>query len=232
MVGTVGWSMGQALTAPGTDTVQVRLAEWGRDHGLGGVVTTLERWQYELNPPPVGGTPDASQLNGLGPTAGARTGPGQGQGRRAVPGARGHPDAPGDRPAGLPGTEQRRGCLPRRGGDPGRPAGDPVGQGPPGQHLHLGAQDVLWIDQKDTSYVLHPGTEGGTNSEVPVSDQINASQRPNLIALFNGGFKIEESQGGYFDQGITVAPLKNGAASEVITKDGHLSMASGAATSR
>lgn len=85
-------------------------------------------------------------------------------------------------------------------------------------------EDVVWIDQKRTSYVLHPGHEGGVNKKVPVPNQIDADAKPNLIALYNGGFKIDESHGGYYDHGVTVAPLVNGAASEVIFKDGHLAV--------
>jgi hypothetical protein len=229
MVGTVGWSVTGALTAPGTDTVQVRLAEWGRDHGLGGVVTTLERWQYELNPPKKGGLADQSLLNGLGPTA-EPPAPGKGKPTTGKPGTPGQ-SVPAD------GVRMRPALVP--------PATPPLnGEGvfhvavttPDGQPIIQLAkvrpdntytsvfEDVLWIDQKHTSYVLHPGTEGGINSKVPVSDQVTVDQRANLVALFNGGFKIEESKGGYYDHGITVAPLVNGAASEVITTDGHLSI--------
>src|SRR5450759_1858143 len=50
------WSIGGALTAPGTDTTAARLAEWGRFHGLGWAVTSLEEVQYKANPPKVGGS--------------------------------------------------------------------------------------------------------------------------------------------------------------------------------
>ncbi|HEY2700927.1 MAG TPA: hypothetical protein VGJ45_36095, partial [Pseudonocardiaceae bacterium] len=53
----VGWSIGGALTAPGTDSTAARLAEWGRDHGFNGAVTWLEKRQYALNQPTVGGAP-------------------------------------------------------------------------------------------------------------------------------------------------------------------------------
>ena len=72
--GTVAWSIADALTSPGTDTVQARLAEWGHDHGLAGVVTTLEQWQYDLNPPSKGGSVDAKQFTDLGPTTAAERG--------------------------------------------------------------------------------------------------------------------------------------------------------------
>lgn len=53
----VGWSIGSALTAPGTDSTAVRLAEWGRDHGFSRVITWLEKQQYALNQHAVGGAP-------------------------------------------------------------------------------------------------------------------------------------------------------------------------------
>jgi hypothetical protein len=81
---------------------------------------------------------------------------------------------------------------------------------------------VSWISGKHVRFVLHPGTEGGASAADPVSDEVTADQRSSLVALFNGGFKLSESEGGFYDNGITVRPLKNGAASEVIYKDGSL----------
>ena len=52
-----GWSLGRALTAPGTDSVAARVAEWARDHHLNWVVDRLEDVQYWLHPPKTGGTP-------------------------------------------------------------------------------------------------------------------------------------------------------------------------------
>ena len=49
------WSIGGALTAPGTDSTSARLAEWARFNGLGWVVSGLEQLQYQMNPPKVGG---------------------------------------------------------------------------------------------------------------------------------------------------------------------------------
>ena len=57
----------QALRAPGSDSVEAKLAEWGRDHGLSREVTLLERIQYDQDPPAVGGTPPG----GIGAPAGA-----------------------------------------------------------------------------------------------------------------------------------------------------------------
>src|SRR5437899_7127186 len=72
--GTLGWSVGRALTYPGKDSSTARLAEWARDHELGFVVNQLEDWQYQLNPPKVGGTLSAdalAQMNATAPAAGS-----------------------------------------------------------------------------------------------------------------------------------------------------------------
>src|SRR3974390_2563808 len=45
------WSIGGALTAPGTDSLDARLAEWARSNNLGWAVDALEHVQYALTPP-------------------------------------------------------------------------------------------------------------------------------------------------------------------------------------
>ncbi|NUR30382.1 MAG: hypothetical protein HOV83_31775 [Catenulispora sp.] len=236
--GTVGWSIAGALTSPGTDTVQARLAEWGRDHGLGGVVSTLEKWQYDLDPPKKGGAVDARQFSDLGPT--------QAPNSAATPSAAGKPSKPGSTPGKsgaptpAPDTIAMQPRMPAPAGltlEAGEgvfqvavqtPAGQPVVQvariRPDAEYTDVAA-DVAWIDQKHSRYVLHPGHEGDLNKTVTtVPNQIDTDARPGLIALFNGGFKISESHGGYYDHGITAAPLVDGAASEVIFKDGHMAV--------
>jgi hypothetical protein len=230
--GTLGWSVAGALTSPGTDTVQARLAEWGRDHGLGGVVTKLEQWQYDLNPPSKGGAVDARQFTDLGPTGASSS-----AGKPSQAGVPSKPGTPSSSPADLIAMAPRLPAPPGLTLEPGEgvfqvavqtPAGQPVVQvariRPDAVYTSVAA-DVLVIDQKHTTYVLHPGHEGGLNSVITtVPNQIDANARPNLIALFNGGFKISESHGGYYDHGVTAAPLVDGAASEVIFKDGHMAV--------
>ena len=55
-IGIVGYSVGGYLTRPGNDSVSQRVAEWGRDHHLGSLVTWLEQVQYSQNKPTKGGT--------------------------------------------------------------------------------------------------------------------------------------------------------------------------------
>lgn len=73
LVASTGASIAPALTAPGTDSVAARLAEWGRDHGLGWAVTLLERVQYAKDAPTVGGS-IAGGLPTVAPDTGSGTG--------------------------------------------------------------------------------------------------------------------------------------------------------------
>jgi hypothetical protein len=45
-----------------------------------------------------------------------------------------------------------------------------------------------------------------------------------LVAAFNGGFKFPQSDGGYYSEGHLVFPLRNGAASLVIYKNGDVTV--------
>lgn len=229
--GTVAWSIAGALTSPGTDTVQARLAEWGRDHGMAGVVSTLEQWQYDLNPPSKGGSVDAKQFTDLGPT----TAPSSAKPSKG--GAAPSKGAPSTSAADVIAMQPRMPAPPGLTLEPGEGEfqvavqtanGQPVVQvariRPDSVYTGVTA-DIAVINQKHSSFVLHPGHEGGLNSIITgVPNQIDTNARPNLIALFNGGFKISESHGGYYDHGVTAAPLVDGAASEVIFKDGHMAV--------
>jgi len=202
-----GWSVAGALAAPGTDSTAARLAEWGRDHGFDGVITWLEKVQY--TPPPTGGEPP---------------------GGIAAPSGEVHPDHGrlGDR-AGLP--------LP--------PTMAPLADGPalPGEgvwhvvatvHGHPAVQvaslrpdadhtsflaGLMWLDPTYVRGQLQPGftDPGGTWQ---ASDQITPSLATHVVAAFNAGFRLSASRGGYYSEGRTVRPLRDGAASLVLNKDG------------
>ena len=50
------------------------------------------------------------------------------------------------------------------------------------------------------------------------------------MARIDGGFKIKDSEGGYYDYGQTVVPLRNGSASFVIYANGTVTVAEWDAT--
>ena len=60
----LAWSIGGALTAPGTGTAAARLTKWGRSHGLGWVVSDT---QYKSGPAKVAARP-AGKIPSVSPS--------------------------------------------------------------------------------------------------------------------------------------------------------------------
>lgn len=209
LAGTVlGTSVVAALRAPGTDSVAARLAEWARDHGFDGLVTWLEKQQYEYKPPPTGGVPfggipripgmPATPLDALGPA-----------GLPAPPTL--HP------PAGLP-------PLPGEGEWDtvatvrGRPAVRVAHVRPDREHTSF-LVGVMWIDPTLVRGQLHPGFQDPGSASLAATSLTAAEQRT-VVAVFNGGFRLSASHGGYYSEGHTARPLVDGAASLVLRTDG------------
>ncbi|NJP47407.1 phosphodiester glycosidase family protein [Actinacidiphila epipremni] len=214
-VGTLGWSVGQALTYPGKDSTSARLAEWARDHELGFVVDKLEDVQYALDPPKVGGSLPADALARMKATQGAVPTPAHVPAHPLVP-LRAPLRAPVS-PA-LPGEGVYRTLATAH--------GEPIVQGtyvrPDGEHTSYEAA-VAWISGKYARFQLHPGfREPGGTFDVPPT--IPEGQRTGLVATWNGGFRITDggSRGGFYLDGRTAGELRDGAASEVFYRDGSL----------
>ncbi|MGH3718390.1 MAG: hypothetical protein ACRDRI_06005 [Pseudonocardiaceae bacterium] len=206
----VGVSVVGALRAPGTDSVAARLAEWGRDHGFDGLITWLERQQYEHNQPPTGGAP----LAGI-PKAGAVT-PAD---PHATTGAPHLPAPPPLHPppgiAPLPGEGQWETVVTVH----GRPAVQVAHVRPDREHTSF-LVGVLWIDPSLVRGQLHPGFRdpGGTWQ---AGTSLTAAEQRTAVAVFNGGFRLNgASHGGYYSEGRTARPLVDGAASLVLRADG------------
>ena len=196
----LGWSIGGALSAPGTDSTAARLAEWGRDHGLGGAVTWLEKQQYALNQPKIGGAPSGG-----------------------IPTATGPVGSTGSAPAPLP-VLAGGAALPNEGQwqtvavVKGQPAVRVAALRPDAQHTSYLA-GVLRIDPRLVRGQLQPGfTDPG--GQWQAQDQIVPSDWHGVLAAFNAGFRLNASQGGYYAEGRTAVPLRDGAASLVIDRSG------------
>ena len=80
---------------------------------------------------------------------------------------------------------------------------------------------VAWIDPKLTEIKLFPGTNlpGGTWA---TPNFIPAERCPQAIMASNGGFRMEQLRGGYYAEEREPFKLRDGAASLVIYKDGHV----------
>lgn len=197
----IGWSVGAALMAPGTDSVAARLAEWGRDHGLGAIITALEQQQYQQQRPRVGGLPPGGipladgAVHDLGAPAPI-------------------PNLAGGTP--LPGEGQWQDVVMVR----QRPAVRVAFVRPDAQHTSYLA-GVLWMDPSLVRGQLRPGVRdpGGVWPE-PTS--LTPADQRTVAAAFNSGFRLtnNDSHGGYYSDGRTAVPLADGAASLVIDNNG------------
>ena len=214
----VGTSIADALTAPGTDPTSVRLAEWGRDHGLGGVLDWLEKQQYEHNQPKIGGTP----AGGIPPAAGAvtPTAPAAGtpSGPRTLPAPPAIPVLAGGVPLAGEGRWQTVVTV------KGQPAVRVAALRPDDQHTSFVA-GAMWIDPNLVRGQLQPGylDPGGTWQ---AASSITTATQSGIVAAFNAGFRFYQSHGGYYSEGRTAAALQDNAASLVLDKDGRATVGS------
>ena len=209
------WSLGSALTDPGLGTsVPARLAEWARGHGGGGVVTWAENAWYAHHPPPVGGRPARGAIPPPPPPTAA--------GRPVAPAALSPP--PAITPLASPAVA---------GEGQWHPAGRPVGGVPAVYEAYVRPDavhtsvvaGVVWMDTKLLSATLYSGSTIPGGGPWEDTAPINRRAAPSLVAAFNAGFLMSNADGGYYTQGRTVLPLRTGAASFVIFRDGTATVA-------
>lgn len=219
-LGSLTWSIGSVLSAPGTDTVAARLAEWGRDHGLGFVVTAAENVQYWLNPPKIGGKPTGTELKDL----------------------RGQTATPQSTPTATPQSTQSAQpqiplhaplqplVLPKLDGEGNFKTVVTVHDQPAIQIAYLRPDDkhtsylagIAWMSGSLLEFVQHPGFSDPGHMELwSQPAMIPTAQRSGLVATFNGGFKIKNARGGFYADGHTAGTMVKGAASLVVYADGH-----------
>lgn len=190
-------SLVQALTYPGEASTTVRLVEWVREHGGGGIVDLVENWWYakppatasptraDLPPPPAAAAAGAPpQLTPLVPAL-----PGEGQWTAGVPSSL------------------------------GRPAIYTTFERPDARHRSVVVGVALLESQATATHLV-----AGTRQPLPQTRADNARVpdvlRTSLVATFNSGFKMQDAHGGFYADGHTAVPLRDGAASLVVHRDG------------
>ena len=239
------WSIGGALTAPGTDSLDARLAEWARSNNLGWAVDALEHVQYALSPPQVGGTvqggiPIASPIVGELAPSDTASAPAASASPSSQPTQRSS-SSPSSSPSPTPSPRPTLTPLPAP--NPIRPLVSPAlpGEGawrplavlngqpalrvaylrPDPQHTSY-LDTVVWIDQNLVKLILHPGYLLPGGSGWSQAFDVPNSQRDTLLATFNSAFRLNDSNGGYWADGQTAQPLRAGAASAVFYKNGRV----------
>lgn len=79
---------------------------------------------------------------------------------------------------------------------------------------------IAWIDTRLLRATLYSGSLSPGGLFWKNTAPISPSASKTLVAAFSGGFLMKDSKGGYFSEGHVVAPLRVGAASLVIYRDG------------
>jgi hypothetical protein len=208
----VAFSVGQALTAPGGGSASSKLAEWARDHYLGPVVTFGEWVTY--NPPKVGGKPNFSLAVPKGEAI-------------ATPHAKAKPHAHVFQPD-VPAPLRPLAGAPMQGEGQWRVLEKVHGQPAIfGTYLRDATytsyvNGIVSMDQRLVKFQLHPGLEdpGPGNWGPNGQPWIPPGDRSGLVATFNGGFKLDTAEGGFYLNGRTKGTLTNGTASVVYYKNG------------
>jgi Phosphodiester glycosidase len=209
----IGPSLGGALTNQALgSSVGARFAEWTRTHGGNSVVNWVENVWYSHHQPKVGGLP----------AAGALRVPGTGVHRSVavlahlpVPA----PVVPLAAPA-LPGEGIWTPVGRTVGGSPAvyetRLRPDPV-------HTSL-VVGVAWMDTDLLRARLYSGSFIPGGGPYRFSAPMAASAANSLVAAFNAGFQMPAANGGYYTDGKTFVPLRNGAASVVVGTNGSVTV--------
>ncbi len=193
-----GWSYAHALTAPGGQGWKVQSVEWLRDHGLNGVVNGVEDAWLKLHPPHGGGRPkvvphDPGRIADLPRVRTPAATALPGEGVWHVA-----PAAPNGT-AGLATTFVR----------------------PDATHTSY-VVGLARLDPKLVRFRLVAGTVQPGGGGWPWGGQVPPTERSNLVAVFNSGFKMRDAHGGYWAEGRTAKPLVPGDASLVVTADGRI----------
>jgi hypothetical protein len=209
VIGWVAVSLGGALVNPALgSSVGARFSEWVRGHGGAPVVNWVEKEWYSHHPPPIGGKPPAGAIRvPHASTATVASGPAH------LPPP--PPIQPFAAPA-IPGEGQWSSTGRLVGGIP---AIYQTTLRPDSIHTSY-VVGVAWMDTKLLKATLYSGSQipgGGPYSHTaPV--QLGAAD--SLVAAFNAGFLMSGANGGYYTDGKAILPLRTGAASFVIYRNG------------
>ena len=210
----VGVSWVMAITKAGQESFSARNAEWMRDHGLGFIVDRAEQIKYENDQPKDGGAPSKALTKEAPPVTEAKN-------------AKVTPFVPAPMPTSasspFPGEGVWEPVTPL---DKQGRAGAYIPRGRPNAQKSSLVVFVARIDPSRAEIKLVPGTElpGGTWSHPP---QVTAEECPRAALALNGGFRFDQSNGGWYSEGRVAsnAPLRNGAASLVVGGDGKVNVA-------
>lgn len=83
---------------------------------------------------------------------------------------------------------------------------------------------AMWLNPRLLDFRFIPGVQYPENSPLRAIDHHPSTWVPRFVAAFNGGYKLSDGVGGYYYNGQTVLPLRDGLASMVISDSGTLAV--------
>jgi hypothetical protein len=209
-----------ALLGRSNSGLGIRSVEWLRDHGASGLVSDVEDIYYTLTAPAKGG-PALRALPQVGVAPGRPALAGPVSTRVRIHYYRPSRIPPVIHPA-LPGEGIWRPSL----ADPGpRPPVLVTTFRSEADYPRLVA-GVAWIDMHAARVRYVPGA---LEPPVPIargSADVPPSMRKDLVAAFNGGFKLHDAAEGFAFAGRTWTPLVPGIGTVLIYRDGRVDIAS------
>jgi len=214
VIGFLGITLAFALNNPSYGvSFQARFAEWGRQHGLGAEVTWAEAQYYRLNPARLGGAPNLSAFNAPGSTV-----------TKLTSGL--HLPAPKmlSTPAGTPLPGEGVWHIVGRTSANGTPTTYEAFVRPDALHTSY-VVGVVWMDPYLLKAQLYSGSTIPGGGPFPFTAPITPAASTTLVDAFNAGFRMSDANGGYYTNNKMIIPLRKGAASVVVYKDGSMTVA-------
>lgn len=223
-------SLGSALANPGMGpSVASRLAEWVRDNGGRSLVVFVENIWYEHHQPAAGGKPPAGAIPApVGATTSTTS--------TTPTTVAGHPDPP-PKPRGpvplptpAPLTPLAKPAIAGEG--QWHPVGRKVDGVPAIYEAFLRPDNVYtslvsgvaWMDMRLLRATLYSGNYIPGGGPYKYTAPISSTAARSLVALFNSGFRMQDTNGGYYTDGKLLYPMRNGGASFVIYKNGSVNI--------
>jgi len=209
---TFAWfavSLGGALFNPGLgSSMSSRFAEWARTHGASSIVNWVENEWYSHHAPPIGGSlpRNAIQVPSTSPNTTNSSVAQLAKPAAMIPFAT--PVIPGEGQWSAVGRTVD-----------GVPAIYVTTLRPDAVHTSYVA-GVAWMDTKLLSARLYSGSWIPGGGPYPFTAPVKAPQARTLVAAFNAGFLMNNANGGYYTNHRVEVPLKSGAASFVVYRNG------------
>ncbi len=205
----LAFSLGGALLNPANgSSLTTRFAEWTRQHGGGFFANWIEKEYYSHHQPATGGKPPAGSIKKVtGSTSVTNSGP----------------------PHLTPPVALKPLATPAIAGEGlWSPSGRLVGGIPAVYETRMRPDSthtsevvgVAWMDTKLLRASLYSGTQIPGGGPYSLTAPVQPAAANSLVAAFNAGFLMSSANGGYYTDAKTVLPLRTGAASFVIYKNG------------